>query len=539
MNFLNQLSITKKIYLIPVIGSISFVIYLTLSTLTANENVALLSQAKDVQFPVVQYSKEVSVSIVRISEMLNGAVTTGEIDAITNADQLAEEINSLITKIGVISPKFSSQKQQMAQQFQDYFSQAKALSAGMINETIDYEKLPEMGKAMNSAYETVTTTVKRFNEQNVTQFENDISTANESAENLVTIGYVMGFVTIFLLFGAAVPIISGITFSLANVISSLSDLADGEGDLTVRLTAKSKDEIGELVRCFNRFIEKLQHTIKQVVDLALPLSEMASTVSTTAEETSNITMVQQKGAQNAKAAVESLNMSVHTVADNAAQAASAATETSKVSSQGAEVVEQTVSTIHQLATTVEKSSDVIDQLDNDANQVGVILDVIRGIAEQTNLLALNAAIEAARAGEQGRGFAVVADEVRTLASRTQDSTVEIQTTIEKLQAAAKEAVNAMSNGKSLADTSVEQVSAAGQSLEAITSSVAIINTMTNDIASATEAQSDSAKQIVDHVDEISHSTEQTHSASEELASVSADLARLANDLEVIAKGFKV
>ncbi len=539
MNFLNQLSITKKIYLIPVIGSFSFVIYLTLTTLTANENVALLSQAKDVQFPVVQYSKEVSVSIVRISEMLNSAVTTGEIEAIDNADQLAAEINELITKIGVISPKFSGQKQQMAQQFQDYYSQAKALSAGMINETLNFEKLPEMGKSMNSAFEKVTTTVKRFNEQNVAQFQSDISTANESAQDLVTTGYVMGFVTIFLLFGAAVPIISGITSSLASVIDSLRDLAEGEGDLTVRLNAKTKDEIGDLVRIFNRFIEKLQITIKQVVDLALPLSEMASTVSTTAEETNNTTMVQQQGAQNAKAAVESLNVSVHSVADNAAQAASAATETSQVSSQGADVVEQTVSTIHQLANTVEKSSDVIDQLDNDANQVGVILDVIRGIAEQTNLLALNAAIEAARAGEQGRGFAVVADEVRTLASRTQDSTVEIQTTIEKLQTAAKEAVNAMSSGKSLADNSVEQVSAAGQSLEAITSSVAQINAMTNDIASATEAQSDSAKQIVDHVDEISHSTEQTHSASEELANVSADLAHLANDLEVIAKSFKV
>ncbi len=539
MNFLNKLSITKKIYLIPIIGSISFIIYLSLSTFTANENVELLSQAKDVQFPVVQYSKEVSVSILRISEMLNSAVTTGEVDTIENADAIAEQINVLIDKIGAISPKFSSDRQKLKTQFEDYYQQAKALSLGMINGTLDFEKLPEMGKSMNSAFELVTATVSQFNESNVAKFKNDISYANSSAKNLVSTGYIMGFITIFLLFSAAVPIISGITSSLKSVISSLSDLADGEGDLTVRLSAKSNDEIGELVRCFNRFIEKLQQTIKQVVDLALPLSEMASTVSSTAEETNSITMLQQQGAEKAKEAVESLNISVHSVADNAAQAAHSATDTSKVSTHGAEVVAQTVSAIHQLAETVQTSSDVIDQLDNDANQVGVILDVIRGIAEQTNLLALNAAIEAARAGEQGRGFAVVADEVRTLASRTQESTVEIQTTIEKLQAAAKEAVNAMSNGKSLADTSVEQVSAAGKSLDEITSSVAQINLMTSDIANATEAQSDSAKQIVDHVDEISHSTVQTHKASEELANVSADLAHLANDLEIIAKGFKV
>lgn len=539
MNFLNKLSITKKIYLIPIIGSISFIFYLTLSTITANQNVLMLSKAKDVQFPVVQYSKEVSVSIVRISEMLSGAVTTGETDTIESANKLATQIHSLIDKIGAISPEFANDKQKMKSQFDDYYNQAKNLSLGMIDGTINFEKLPEMGKEMTDAYQLVSTTVENFNKKNVETFENDISYANASAEDLVSTGYIMGIITISLLFGAAVPIVAGITSSLGNVISSLRDLAEGEGDLTIRLETKTDDEVGELVVYFNRFIEKLQITIKKVVDIALPLSTMASTVSSTAEETNSITMIQQQGAQNAKDAVESLNISVHSVADNAAQAASASTETSKISSEGAEVVERTVATIHQLAETVEKSSDVIDQLDNDANQVGVILDVIRGIAEQTNLLALNAAIEAARAGEQGRGFAVVADEVRTLASRTQTSTIEIQTTIEKLQAAAKEAVNAMSSGKELAENSVEQVSAAGRSLEAITSSVAQINSMTADIASATEAQSDSAKQIVSHVDDISSSTAKTHQASEELASVSGDLAHLANDLEVLAKGFKV
>ncbi|GAA6203549.1 MULTISPECIES: methyl-accepting chemotaxis protein [Thalassotalea] len=539
MNILNQLSISKKIYLIPIIGTISFIFYLSLSTITAKNNVQLLSEARDVQFPVVQYSKEVSVSIVRISEMLNSAVTTGEEETIEVADELSKQISARINDIGKSHAKFSSDKRQMQQQFDDYFAQAKALSLGMINETIDFSKLPEMGKSMNQAYEKVTSTVENFNIKNVSAFENSIKEANDSAESLVTTGFIMGFITIALLFGTAVPIILGIKSSLSNVIASLSDLADGEGDLTARLETKTNDEVGELVQCFNRFIEKLQLTIKQVVEIALPLSDMASTVSSTAEETNKITMEQQKGTQNTKDAVESLNISVRSVADNAAQAAVAATQTSKVSTEGAEVVSITVNTIHQLAQTVERSSDVIDQLDSDANQVGAVLDVIRSIADQTNLLALNAAIEAARAGEQGRGFAVVADEVRTLASRTQESTIEIQTTIEKLQAAAKEAVNAMSSGKQLADDSVEQVSEAGKSLDEITTSVAQINAMTEDIANSTEAQSESAAQIVSHVDEISHSTQQTHTASEELAGVSGKLACLASDLGIIAKGFKV
>lgn len=539
MIVLRNLSISQKIYLIPIIGTLSFVVYLSLSTLTANTNANLLSDVKDVQFPVVQYSKEVSVSIVRISEMLNSAVTTGEEDAIESADELAAQINLLIDKIGKSSKRFHQDKLRLSNGFNLYYQKAKTLSLGMINETVDFSKLPEMGKSMNTSYEKIVDDINRFNQARVKEFEDAIIEANDSAENIITIGFIMGAITVTLLFGAAVPIISGIKHSLNSVIKSLRDIADGDGDLTVRITAKNNDEIGELVNCFNHFVDKLQRTIKQVVEIALPLSNMASSVSATAEETNANTMEQQKGTQNTKNSVEELNSSVHNVAESAAQAAQASTETSNISSDGAQVVEDTINTINQLAQTVESSSAVIDQLDTDANQVGAILDVIRGIAEQTNLLALNAAIEAARAGEQGRGFAVVADEVRTLASRTQESTIEIQSTIEKLQAAAREAVAAMSSGKSLAESSVSQVSKAGKSLENITTSVKQINHMTEDIAHSTESQSQAANEIVQHVDEISQSTQQTHAASEQLAGVSGDLANLAHNLEILAKAFKV
>ena len=539
MNFLSRLSISQKIYLIPIIGTISFIIYLALSIFSATGNVKQLSSAKDVQFPVVQLSKAASVDIVRLSEMLNAAVTTGDEDALSTADELAESIRLTIRDIGATDAQFNAVQQQLLGEFDDYFSQARTLSAGMLSGSINFEQLPDMGKAMNAAYEQVKGTVESFNQARVQEFEQAIVDANESAETIVNIGFIMGVITILLLFGTAIPITSGIKSSLSSVVNSLQDIAEGEGDLTVRLNANSRDEVGELVNRFNMFIEKLQTTIKQVVDIALPLSQMANSVSANAEETNSITLQQQDGAHHTKSAVDDLNHSVKSVADSAALAADAATQTSTISTEGADVVSQTVNTIHELAKTVEDSSDVIDHLDNDANQVGVILDVIRGIAEQTNLLALNAAIEAARAGEQGRGFAVVADEVRTLASRTQDSTVEIQTTIEKLQAAARKAVGAMSNGRSLAENSVEQVSRAGESLAEITTSVAQINEMTSNIAQATESQSLAAGQIVSHVDEISLSTNQTHSASQELASVSGDLAKLAHDLEVIAKGFKV
>lgn len=539
MNILQRLSISQKIYLIPVIGAVSFVFYLALSTFSAYSNVDLLEDARGVQFPVVQLSKDASVSIVRVSELLNSAVTTGDEDSISLADELSESIRQTFKKIGAIDGKFLADERRMESQYDAYYEKAKSLSLGMVKGTIDFEKLPEMGREMNESYERVKTTVQQFNEARVTEFENAILMANESANTNITIGFIMGGLTIILLFGAAYPIISGIKSSIGSVVDSLRDIAEGEGDLTVRLSARSQDEVGELVHCFNLFMNKLQKTIKQVVEIALPLSDMAGSVSSTAEVTNNNTLSQQQSVQSTKAAVENLNTSVHVVAESAAEAAEASMQTSNISSEGAAVVEKTVETIHELAKTVETSSQVIDQLDSDANQVGVILDVIRGIADQTNLLALNAAIEAARAGEQGRGFAVVADEVRTLASRTQTSTIEIQSTIEKLQTAARQAVDAMSNGRKLADNSVEEVSLAGESLSAITASVARINSMTGHIAQATDEQSTVANQIVTHVDDISQSTQKTHRASEELAGVSGELAQLANNLEVLAKGFKV
>jgi len=539
MSLFKTLSVSAKIYLIPIFGTLLFVVYLAMSAFSANDNVNTLSHAKNVQFPVVQLSQDVSVSIIKVSELLNSAVTTGDEESIELADETAESLKKVMNQIGTTDKEFVPVQRKMQTEFDEYYTQAKALSLSMINDTADYEKLPEISKKMNQSFEDIKATVNGFNAEQVKEFKNAINNANDAAEGMVNIGYLMFFIFIVLLFGTAIPIILGIKSSLKEVVDSLKDIAEGEGDLTVRLTAKTEDEVGQLVHCFNLFMDKLQTTIKQVVEIASPLSDMAASVSTTAVETNQITLEQQQGAHQAKGAVEHMNISVQTVAESASLASSASTEASKVSKEGADVVEKTVKTIHALAETVENSSTVIDKLDNDTKQVGAVLDVIKGIADQTNLLALNAAIEAARAGEQGRGFAVVADEVRTLASRTQDSTTEIQKTIEQLQIAARSAVEAMSKGRSLAENGVSEVSLAGQSLAAITSSVEQINAMTSEIAEATNEQSTVAGQIVSHVDNISSATETTHQASEELAEVSSSLADLANNLEVLTKGFKV
>ncbi|RMH48568.1 MAG: methyl-accepting chemotaxis protein, partial [Gammaproteobacteria bacterium] len=256
-------------------------------------------------------------------------------------------------------------------------------------------------------------------------------------------------------------------------------------------------------------------------------------------ETRNQVEEQQRGAQDVQNAVNEMSERVVSVASSAAKAAKSAQQADNEAKAGLGIVQENITQIRTLADDVRQAAEVIQQLDADSVSVGMVLDVIKSIAEQTNLLALNAAIEAARAGEQGRGFAVVADEVRTLASRTQESTTEIQNIIERLQAAARTAVDVMNKGTQQAEISVENSVNAGRSLESITQTVTTISQMNIEIADATEEQQAVAHRIVDFVKAINEHSQKTSSSAGRMAEVSNELARLASKLESVARQFSI
>jgi methyl-accepting chemotaxis protein len=539
MEFLQRLSIAKKIYLIPLIGTLMFVVFLGLSTKTALSNVKTLENTRDVQFPVLQASESALVSLERLKESLASAVTTGDEEALNAASKLAEQTKKQLTGIGQLESSFNSEVNQILQSFDAYYTVAFKVSQEMVSNTADMASIGERSQKMNADYETTVKKLTSFRDIQLNHFKSAIDDANGQASQMITVGVIMMVITILALFGTALPVVRGIDSSLGHIIRSLRDLAKEDGDLTVRIQTTSKDELGDLAYWFNSFMEKLQGVVKEIVNTALPLSSLAKDLQHLTDDTNRTIAVQRNAANQAKIAVDDMSNSVIAEASSANEASSAANDSNTAADRGQQTVGVTVNNIRQLAANVQEASGVILKLETDANQVGAVLDVIKGIAEQTNLLALNAAIEAARAGEQGRGFAVVADEVRTLASRTQKSTEEIQKTIEQLQSAARSAVQKMQQSTVQADQSVTSANQAGDSLQAITTSIRRIREMNQHIASATEEQQVMAGTIVGHVVDIVKHTEHTSQSAGHIAKASRELANLAQNLENIARLFRV
>ncbi len=539
MEFLQRLSIAKKIYLIPFIGTISFVIYLVLATVTALNNVKTLESTRDIQFPVLQAAENGLVALERVKESLASAVTTGDEEALKTSNSFADQLKKQLNQVGMLDSNLNKELSPILSSFEGYYAVAYQVSQEMVSNTADMATIGERSQKMNADYDNTVKKLTEFRDIQLKHFKASIDDANNQASTLITVGIMMGVITTLVLFGTAVPVVSGINNSLGNIIRSLKDLAKEDGDLTVRIETKSKDELGDLAFWFNSFMEKLQGVVKEIVNTALPLSSLAKDLHQLTDDTNKTIAVQRQAAEQAKYAVDDMSSSVIAEASSANEASSAANDSNNAADRGQQTVGVTVNNIRQLAANVQEASEVILKLETDANQVGAVLDVIKGIAEQTNLLALNAAIEAARAGEQGRGFAVVADEVRTLASRTQKSTEEIQKTIEQLQSAARSAVQKMQQSTVQADQSVTSANQAGESLQVITTSIRRIREMNQHIAAATEEQQSMAGTIVGHVVEIVKHTEHSSQSAGHIAKASRELANLAQNLESIARLFRV
>ena len=305
------------------------------------------------------------------------------------------------------------------------------------------------------------------------------------------------------------------------------------------LKISNDDELGELTDSINDMSDGLKTVIQAVSDSSSSIDETSEILSANIGKNSQNISEQDSRIEQVATAMNQMTATVQEVGENISGTADAAKSAHQETTNGNQVVSGTINEISALSEQILKATDSIKQLEKDSDAINSVMDVIVGVAEQTNLLALNAAIEAARAGEQGRGFAVVADEVRTLAGRTQESTVEISSVVERLQSGSRSAVEVMQKSSEQASNLVEQAAKAGDSLEAISLSVDTINQMSVQIATASEEQSATAEEINRNVIDISDMSSGNSKRAKESASVSKDLAVLGKDLSKIVARFKL
>ncbi|SDK06721.1 methyl-accepting chemotaxis protein [Pseudomonas indica] len=378
---------------------------------------------------------------------------------------------------------------------------------------------------------------------NLDGVERDVQSAREvfqeRIDHLLLIMMGSALALLALIAVTALPITNGILRPLQLLKANLDDMAAGEGDLTHRLPAMGRDELGQLAVSFNRFVEKIHALVRQVADTTTRLSSLVSAVAAQAERSEQAMTGQRHETDQTATAINEMSAAAHEVAMSAQRAAEAASETDRQGHDAKRVVDQSIGQIRELVVGLGSTSDSLEGLRQDVQGIVGVLEVIRSIADQTNLLALNAAIEAARAGEAGRGFAVVADEVRALASRTQQSTGEIQGMIDRLQNATLQAVDAMRRASDMGEQTSLQANQAGESLDAIATLIGTINSMNAQIASAAEEQTAVAEEINRSVHQIAVAVDGVADDASQGAQTAQELKALGEQLQRLVGQFRI
>jgi methyl-accepting chemotaxis protein len=490
---------------------------------------------------VVEKTYRAQIAVVQVQQFLSDISATRGLDGLNDGFSKAEENAQAFTKnladLEKLAPEYKSHYAQLQQKFAQYYAAGKQMAKTYI------EQGPAGGNAMMGQFDKVADTMVQELNQFVAEVQQSstksIHVAAENAAIKKTQVMVLALVFVGLIGMMMWIMQKAVIQPLRQVILHAKDMAEGDSDLTKRLDESANNELGELGQWLNVFLQKLQLSLQDVRKLVVELNGGASKLASVAQNTETILDAQRQQTEQVATAMNEMTATVQEVARNAVSAADAVKDADQEASRGKATVNETASRITVLAQDVEQSAGVIQNLRGESDRIGSVLDVIKGIAEQTNLLALNAAIEAARAGEQGRGFAVVADEVRSLASRTQQSTQEIQQMIQRLQQGAVKAVDVMKQSQQRAQESVASATQAGLSLEEITRSVSTMSDMNVQIASASEEQSAVAEMINQNIIAIHNASDNTVRQAAQTTQIGSDLSHLANDLEQIVGRFKV
>ena len=475
---------------------------------------------------ILQFNSAVDVSkqIQQARFQVRGYTFSGKPDFEKNATAAIDEaIVGVNTLAGDVSSQYIPQLQKANLALKGYRDAVGQYRDAQLVSVQALAKMTELGQQLLDNSEQLN------NSQNAKR-DADTRQAQSTLGIATVVALILGVL-------AAWIITRQITVPLGQTLVAVERVASG--DLTHNLSVDRRDELGQLQGSIQRMTVELRQLISGIGEGVTQIASAAEELSAVTEQTSAGVNSQKVETDQVATAMHEMTATVQEVARNAEEASEAAVAADQQAREGDKVVNEAIAQIERLATEVGHSTEAMAELKRESDKIGSVLDVIKSVAQQTNLLALNAAIEAARAGEAGRGFAVVADEVRSLAQRTQKSTEEIEELISGLQNGTRQVASIMDNSRELTVSSVELTRRAGTSLESITRTVSAIQSMNQQIAAAAEEQSATAEEINRSVLNVRDVSEQTSAASEETAASSVELARLGSHLQALVGRFRV